>query len=198
MNLTQYIQQLTGYNEATISGVIDGLVSFIKRSARSGESVKIENFGVFGTKQRDSRLGRNPRTGEEILIPPKLKPTFRFSKNFIKAIQVPIEPEASINSVNAALPTSEKHETANQKTPIPSQYFTPNYPPFMPITTPLSSKIWHVVINGQYVEIPETSLSGRINQNTPVWLQDGGWTTAGQIPELSYLFPSIPTSPLAS
>lgn len=36
-----------------------------------GEKIELRNFGVFKLKQRKSRIGRNPRTGEAVPVPPR-------------------------------------------------------------------------------------------------------------------------------
>ncbi len=49
--------------------------------------LELRNFGVFQTKQRAARKARNPRTNEEVLVPPKRVITFQAGKNVNKRLQ---------------------------------------------------------------------------------------------------------------
>ncbi len=50
------------------------------RRAGSGESVKISGFGTFSVRQKGRRIGRNPKTGEEVPILPRRVLVFRPSQ----------------------------------------------------------------------------------------------------------------------
>ena len=59
--------------------------------ARPGETVKISSFGTFTSRQKGERIGRNPKTGEEVPILPRRVLVFRAShvlKNRINARQM--------------------------------------------------------------------------------------------------------------
>lgn len=45
-----------------------------------GERVELRGFGSFTVRQRDARVGRNPRTGEAVAVPTLTKPHFKVSK----------------------------------------------------------------------------------------------------------------------
>ena len=49
--------------------------------------VELRNFGVFEVKQRAARYARNPRTGEEVPVPPKLVVSFRPGKEMEQRVQ---------------------------------------------------------------------------------------------------------------
>ena len=57
----------------------------IKTSLKKKDPVTISGFGTFRVKQTKARMGRNPKTGEQIQIPAKRKIAFRASKD-LKAI----------------------------------------------------------------------------------------------------------------
>jgi integration host factor subunit alpha len=42
-----------------------------------GQTVELRNFGIFKVKSRRGRLGRNPRTGQEVPVPPKKVVVFK-------------------------------------------------------------------------------------------------------------------------
>ena len=55
--------------QKTFDAIIDALVR--------GEKVELRNFGVFKIKERKSRIGRNPRTGEVVPVPPRKVVVFK-------------------------------------------------------------------------------------------------------------------------
>jgi len=65
-------------NDAEI--IVDSLVASIVEALREGDKVEIRGFGSFRTRQRAGRLGRNPKTGEAVEVPPKSVAFFNPSK----------------------------------------------------------------------------------------------------------------------
>ena len=61
---------------AVLSVVLDGVVEAI----REGEKVELRGFGSFRTRKRQARAGRNPRTGAQVNVPPKVVPYFKPGK----------------------------------------------------------------------------------------------------------------------
>ena len=53
----------------------------------SGEKVELLGFGSFGTSERGQRKGRNPQTGEEVLIEARKVPKFKPGKSFKEAVR---------------------------------------------------------------------------------------------------------------
>ena len=62
--------------EQAVDTMIDGIVMGLK----GGDEVSIAGLGIFSTKMRPARTGRNPRTGESIKIPGMRVPKFRAAK----------------------------------------------------------------------------------------------------------------------
>lgn len=62
--------------ERVINAAIDTMIA----SLSAGERVQISGFGVFEVKEREARIGRNPRTKETIDIPATRTPAFKASK----------------------------------------------------------------------------------------------------------------------
>ncbi|MCS7200368.1 MAG: HU family DNA-binding protein [Caldimicrobium sp.] len=73
------LQNRSGLSQRLISQIIDGILEEIKRSLELGETVKISNFGTFVPKKTKPRKGRNPKTGEEVIIPSFRKVQFYLS-----------------------------------------------------------------------------------------------------------------------
>jgi integration host factor subunit beta len=79
-DLTQQVNQAIDVplkeSEAVVRSIFDGIV----RALRSGDKVEIRGFGSFHTRQRRGRIGRNPKTGARVEVPPKRIPFFKPSK----------------------------------------------------------------------------------------------------------------------
>ena len=55
----------------------------IRQALNSNEKVVISNFGTFRVKARQARQGRNPKTGESVLVPPRRGIRFKASRNLL-------------------------------------------------------------------------------------------------------------------
>jgi integration host factor subunit beta len=60
--------------------VVCAIFDSIVRALRSGDKVEIRGFGSFDTRQRRGRIGRNPKTGAKVEVPPKRIPFFKASR----------------------------------------------------------------------------------------------------------------------
>jgi DNA-binding protein HU-beta len=83
MNKTELIAAVaerSGMTKKDAERVINATVDTITTSLVSGDKVQISGFGIFETKEREARVGRNPRTKETIEIPASRVPTFKPSK----------------------------------------------------------------------------------------------------------------------
>jgi len=72
--------------------IVEAIFDSIVRSLRGGDKIEIRGFGSFRTRQRQPRVGRNPRSGEQVVIPEKLVPHFKPGKALREAVdaQVPV------------------------------------------------------------------------------------------------------------
>ena len=59
--------------------VVESLLEIIKRTLESGEDVLISGFGKFCVNNKSERKGRNPQTGEDMMMRPRRVVTFRCS-----------------------------------------------------------------------------------------------------------------------
>jgi integration host factor subunit beta len=62
--------------ETIVETIFDGIV----QALRADEKIEIRGFGSFRTRRRRGRMGRNPKTGERVEVPPKRVPYFKPSK----------------------------------------------------------------------------------------------------------------------
>jgi integration host factor subunit beta len=60
--------------------IVDAIFDSIVRALRSGDKIEIRGFGSFRTRQRQPRVGRNPKTGTRVEVPAKKIPYFKPSK----------------------------------------------------------------------------------------------------------------------
>jgi DNA-binding protein HU-beta len=60
---------------------VEAVLDAMKESMRRGERIELRGFGVFQVKPRKKGLGRNPRTGTEVKIPPGKTIRFKPGKN---------------------------------------------------------------------------------------------------------------------
>ena len=61
---------------------VENIIDHIKEALEEGESVKISGFGVFQVREKSGRLGRNPKTLDEVKIQPRSVVTYRISNLF--------------------------------------------------------------------------------------------------------------------
>src|SRR6266568_2326384 len=60
--------------------IVDTIFDSVIGALQSGDKIEIRGFGSFRTRQRNSRIGRNPKTGERVDVPAKRVPFFKPSK----------------------------------------------------------------------------------------------------------------------
>ncbi len=65
--------------------MVELLIDTLKENLAKGKMVKIASFGTFTVRKKGERMGRNPRTREEVLIPPRKVVTFKVSQQ-LKAV----------------------------------------------------------------------------------------------------------------
>lgn len=83
MNKTELIAvvaQKAGLTKKDAERVVCATLDTITDCMIKGEKVQLSGFGIFEVKEREARVGRNPRTKESIEIPATKTPTFKASK----------------------------------------------------------------------------------------------------------------------
>jgi integration host factor subunit beta len=60
--------------------IVDTLFESVIGALKAGDKIEIRGFGSFRTRQRNSRIGRNPKTGARVEVPAKRVPFFKPSK----------------------------------------------------------------------------------------------------------------------
>jgi integration host factor subunit alpha len=73
------VAESNGYTSKKSIETVETVLELIKRSLKSGEDVMISGFGKFSVKQKAKRKGRNPATGEDMILEPRRVVTFKCS-----------------------------------------------------------------------------------------------------------------------
>jgi DNA-binding protein HU-beta len=60
----------TGLTKTKAEVAVETVFESMKRALANGQRIELRGFGVFNVKPRKTGIGRNPRTGEEVNIPP--------------------------------------------------------------------------------------------------------------------------------
>lgn len=86
-DLSSHVAHAASLSKVEASGVVDAVFSAIADALARDESVAIAGFGTFSTKSRAARQGRNPRTGESIVIAASKSPSFKAGKTLRDAVR---------------------------------------------------------------------------------------------------------------
>ncbi|MBT8366519.1 MAG: integration host factor subunit alpha [Deltaproteobacteria bacterium] len=78
-HIVDAIADQIGYPKNHSSEIVETLLELIKSSLESGDDVLLSGFGKFCVKEKRERKGRNPATGENMILEPRRVVTFRCS-----------------------------------------------------------------------------------------------------------------------
>ncbi len=84
--LVKLLAQDLKWSAAKTERVVDVFFNLISEILTKERKLNLSKFGVFTVKHRASRKGRNPKTGEELILPPRDYPHFKPSRSIINAI----------------------------------------------------------------------------------------------------------------
>jgi integration host factor subunit alpha len=85
-HLVQAVHNNFGYPTSGSSKLIESLLEILKIRLESGKDVLISGFGKFCVKEKRERRGRNPQTGEDMMLGARRVVTFRCSSAFREKI----------------------------------------------------------------------------------------------------------------
>lgn len=77
MDLTEAVFNQVGLSRNDSAQLVESVLQHMSDALVRGESVKISSFGTFSVREKAARVGRNPKTGEEVPIHPRRVLTFR-------------------------------------------------------------------------------------------------------------------------
>lgn len=83
-DLSEAVYQKVGLSRAESADLVERVLDLVSDALVEGESVKLSSFGSFAVRSKNERIGRNPKTGEEVPILPRRVLVFKPS-NVLKA-----------------------------------------------------------------------------------------------------------------
>jgi nucleoid DNA-binding protein len=93
MNKTELVQTLsrkTCIPQRQINEILNALLELIIDEVSEGRSVKLLNFGKFERRDRRGRVGRNPKTGDRVVIPDQTVVVFVPGREFKSRVKFPL------------------------------------------------------------------------------------------------------------
>ena len=77
MDLSEAVFREVGLSRNESAQLVESVLAHMSDSLTRGETVKISSFGTFSVRDKAARVGRNPKTGQEVPIHPRRVLTFR-------------------------------------------------------------------------------------------------------------------------
>ncbi|MEM9010825.1 MAG: integration host factor subunit alpha [Pseudomonadota bacterium] len=77
MDLSEAVYREVGLSRNESAELVENVLKHMSDALVRGESVKISSFGTFAVRSKSARMGRNPKTGEEVPINPRRVLVFR-------------------------------------------------------------------------------------------------------------------------
>ena len=84
--IAEQVHNQSGRNKKESARMVEALFEIIKESLEEGKDVMISGFGKFSIRERGERIGRNPLTGDPIMLPSKRVVAFKCSGKLRKKI----------------------------------------------------------------------------------------------------------------
>ena len=78
-DLSEAVYNEIGLSRSESTQIVESVITEISDALVKGEAVKFSSFGSFMVRHKNGRVGRNPKTGEEVPIDPRRVLTFRAS-----------------------------------------------------------------------------------------------------------------------
>jgi integration host factor subunit alpha len=77
MDLADAVHSQVGLSRNESADLVESVLGHVSDALVAGQSVKISSFGTFSVREKAARVGRNPKTGQEVPIHPRRVLTFR-------------------------------------------------------------------------------------------------------------------------
>jgi len=88
IDIIQELYEKLNFSKKDAARIVESVFEIMKDALARGEKIKISGFGNFVVKEKKPRRGRNPQTGEEIVITERRVLTFKFSQVLRKALNI--------------------------------------------------------------------------------------------------------------
>ena len=88
-DLIEEVSRVVDMTRKEAEVIVEAIFDSIVRALRTGDKIEIRGFGSFRTRQRQPRIGRNPKTGTRVEVPAKRIPYFKPSKELKDVVNHP-------------------------------------------------------------------------------------------------------------
>ena len=85
-DIAEFINNEFGLTKKDCINLVNDIIEEIIEGLNEHSIVKIHNFGTFKLRRKNARIGRNPKTKEEVMIPPRNVISFLPSKHILKKL----------------------------------------------------------------------------------------------------------------
>jgi integration host factor subunit beta len=79
-DLVEEVAKVTELTRKDSEVIVDTLFESVIKALKTGDKLEVRGFGSFRVRQRNARVGRNPKTGDKVEVPAKRVPYFKPSK----------------------------------------------------------------------------------------------------------------------
>ncbi len=89
MNKTELVDKVAngaGITKVDAEAAINAFMATVSDALKEGDKVVLKGFGTFEVRERKERVGRNPQTGEAVMIPASKTPAFKASTVLKKSV----------------------------------------------------------------------------------------------------------------
>jgi len=94
-DLVEEVAKVTELTRKDSEVIVDTMFESVIKALKAGDKLEVRGFGSFRVRQRNSRVGRNPKTGEKVDVPAKRVPYFKPSKELKDLINDGATPPAT-------------------------------------------------------------------------------------------------------
>ena len=106
-DLVEEVARVTELTRKDSEVIVDTLFESVIKALKTGDKLEVRGFGSFRVRQRNARVGRNPKTGEKVEVPAKRVPYFKPSK----------ELKDLINQMEAAMAAQQQSQEPQPPAP---------------------------------------------------------------------------------
>ncbi len=92
-DIVERIYERVGFSKKEATEIVESIFEIVKEQLEQGQKVKVSGFGNFAVHEKRPRKGRNPQTGEEIVISGRRVLTFKASQVLKKTMNGAAPPE---------------------------------------------------------------------------------------------------------
>lgn len=114
VQLTEAVYQEVGLSRNESADLVESVLAEVSDALVRGEMVKLSSFGSFSIRQKGQRMGRNPKTGDEVPILPRRVLVFRPSHVLKKSINDSLVEGSADDGVSAPM---HSENTPSDRTP---------------------------------------------------------------------------------